>query len=317
MLKLLAAIGLLLAGTQGVWAQAYPERAVRIVTADAGGGADFVARVLAQAISAGLGQPVVVENRPGAGGAIAFETVARAAADGHTLLLFSNGMWTLPLLQKVTYDPVKDFAPVSLLDSVPNVIAAHPSLPVKSVRDLIALAKARPGHLNWSAGSHGSTPHIAGELFKSMTRIDVVRISYKGTAPALLDLLAGTTQFMFPNAGAITQHMKSGRLRVLAIATAQRSVLLPELPTVAEAGVPGFVADTSHNLFAPAATPPFIIARLNDHIVRGLGKPDVRERLLRNGMEPIASTPEQLAATMQVEMTRIAKVIREAGIRAD
>jgi len=236
-------------------AQDYPAKPIRIVTAEVGGGADFIARVVAAALPAGLGQQVIVENRPGAGGAIAFETVAKAAPDGYTLLLFSNGMWTLPLLQKVNYDPVKDFAAVTMVDTVPNLLVVHPSLPARNVKDLIALAKAKPGQMNWGAGSNGSTPHIAGELFRSMTHIDVVRIAYKGTAPALIDLIAGTTQFMFPNAGAVTPHLKSGRLTALAVTTAQPSGLYPGLPTVSAAGVPGYVADTTHSVFAPAATP--------------------------------------------------------------
>jgi tripartite-type tricarboxylate transporter receptor subunit TctC len=288
-----------------------------VVTAEVGDGADFVARVVAQALPAGLGQQVIVDNRPGAGGAIAFETVARAAPDGYTLLLFSNGMWTLPLLQKVNYDPVKDFAPVSLVDSVPNLIVVHPSLPVKTVKDLIALAKAKPGQMNWGAGSNGSTPHLAGELFKSMTGIDVVRIAYKGTAPALIDLLAGSTQFMFPNAGAVTPFLKSGKLKALAVTTARPSTLFPDLPTVASAGVPGYEADTTHSIFAPAATPRPVITRLNEEIVRALGTADVKEKLLRSGVDPVGTTPEQLAATVQSEMTKIGKVIKEAGIRTD
>lgn len=313
----MVSIGVMVPGAGPASGQAYPSKPIRIVTAEVGGGADFVARVVAQALPAGLGQQVIVENRGGAGGAIAFETVARAAPDGYTLLLFSNGMWTLPLLQKVNYDPVKDFAPVSMIDTVPNLLVVHPSLPVKTVKDLIALAKAKPGQMNWGAGSNGSTPHIAGELFKSMTNIDVVRISYKGTAPALIDLVAGATQLMFPNAGAVTQYLKSGRLKALAVTTAQPSTLYPELPTVSAAGVPGFVADTTHSVFAPAATPRPVVTRLNEEIVRALRTADVKDKLLKSGVEPIGSTPEQLAATVQTEMAKIGKVIKDAGIRTD
>ena len=313
----LLSVGMAFFGAHLVSAQNYPSKPVRIVTADVGGGADFVARVLAQALPAGLGQQVIVENRPGAGGAIAFEFVARAAPDGYTLLFFSNGMWTLPLLQKVNYDPVKDFAPVSLVDSVPNLLVVHPSLPVKTVQDLVSLAKSRPGQMNWGAGSNGSTPHLAGELFRSMTGIDVVRIAYKGTAPALIDLLGGSTQFMFPNAGGVTQYLKSGRLRALAVTTARPSSLFANLPTVASSGVPGYEADSTHSLFAPAATPRAVITRLNEETVRALGTAEVRERLLRNGVDPVGSTPEQLAATVQSEMSKIGKVIREVGIRTE
>ena len=310
-------VGVMVLGTGLACGQGtYPTRPIRIVTAEVGGGADFVARIVAQALGAGFGQQVIVENRGGAGGAIAFETVARAAPDGYTLLLFSNGMWTLPLLQKVSYDPVKDFAPVSMIDTVPNLLVVHPSLPVKTVKELIALAKSKPGQMNWGAGSHGSTPHIAGELFKSMTNIDVLRISYKGTGPALIDLVAGATQFMFPNAAAAAPHLKSGRLKPLAVTTVQPTALYPELPTVS-ASVPGYTADSTHNIFAPAATPRPVITRLNEEIVRVLRTADVKDRLLKNGMDPIGSTPEQLGATVKDEMAKIGKVIKDAGIRAD
>lgn len=307
----------LLLGAAPAAAQTYPLKTVRLVTADPGGGADFVARLIARGLAAGLGQHVIVDNRGGAGGAIAMETVARAQADGYTLLFFSNGMWTLPLLQNVNYDPVRDFAPISLVDKVPNLLVVHPSLPVRSAQDLIALAKARPGELNYAAGSNGSTPHLAGELFKSMAGVNIVRIAYKGTGAALVDLLSGQVQVMFPNAAAVTPHVKSGRLRALAVTSAQPTALLPELPTVAASGLPGYETETSHNLFAPAATPKPIIGRLNDEIVRTLKMPDIRERLVNNGVEPFGTTPEQLASKISSESARMRKLIKEAGIRAD
>ncbi|HKA45100.1 MAG TPA: tripartite tricarboxylate transporter substrate binding protein [Burkholderiales bacterium] len=309
--------GLFLLCAHKVSGQTYPIKAIRIVTADVGGGADFMARLLAQGMAGGVGQQVVVENRGGAGGAIAMEAVAKAPPDGYTLLLFSNGMWTLPFLQKVAYDPVKDFAPVSLVDRVPNLLVAHPSLPARTVPELIALARARPGQLNWAAGSNGSAPHIAGELFRSMARIDVVRIAYKGTGKALIDLVGGQVQYMFPNAAAVTPHVKSGRLKALAVTGAERSALFPELPTIAASGLPGYQADTSHGVFAPAGTSRYIIERLNDEIVRLLRQTDTRNRLLNNGVEPVGTTPEQLAAAMTSEMTKMGKVIKEAGIRTD
>jgi tripartite-type tricarboxylate transporter receptor subunit TctC len=296
--------------------QSYPAKPVRIVTAEAGGGADFIARVLALALTPALGQQVIVENRGGASGAIAMETVARAAPDGYTLLLFSNGMWTLPFLQKVPYDPVRDYAPVCLVDRIPNILVVHPSLPARSVKDLVSLAKARPGQLNYGAGSNGSTPHLAGEMFRLMAGIDVMRVSYRGTGPAMIDLVAGQLHYMFPNAAAATPHLKSGRLRALAVTSTESSPLLPDLPTVA-ATVPGYSAESSHNLFAPAATPRPIVAKLNEEIVRALQRPDVKERFLKGGAEPVGSTPEQLASTMGSEMVRVAKVIKATGIKVD
>jgi tripartite-type tricarboxylate transporter receptor subunit TctC len=311
------ASGMILLGADFVSGQTYPIKPIRMITADVGGGADFVARLLAQGITAGMGQQVVVENRGGAGGAIAMETVAKAPPDGYILLLFSNGMWTLPFLQKVAYDPVKDFAPVSLVDKVPNLLVVHPSLPVKTVKELIALAKARPGQLNWAAGSNGSAPHIAGELFRSMAGIQVVRIAYKGTGRALFDVVGGQVQYMFPNAAAVTPHVNSGRLKALAVTSAERSALFPALPTVAASGLPGYEADTSHSIFAPAGTSRSIINRLNEEIIRVLQQTDMRERFLNNGVEPVGTTPEQLVLTMTSEMAKMGKVIKEAGIRTD
>lgn len=307
----------MLLGASAVSAQTYPARPVRIVTADVGGGADLVARLLAQGLTAGLGQQVIVENRGGAGGAIAMEAVARSAPDGYVLLLFSNGMWTLPFLQKVAYDPVKDFAPVSLVDKVPNFLVVHPSLPVKNVKDLIALARIRPGELNYAAGSNGSSPHIAGELFRSMAGINVVRIAYKGTRAGIIDLLSGRVHYMFPNAAGVLPQVRAGRLKALAVTSAEPSVLFPELPTIAASGLPGYEAESSHSVFAPAGTPRTIVSLLNEEIVRVLRRADMKERLLNNGVEPIGTTPEQLSATITSEMAKMGKVIKEAGIRTD
>lgn len=297
-----------------VSAQHYPNKPIRLVTAAIGGGTDFVSRILAQGISGSLGQQVVVDNRPTA---IIGETVARAPADGYTLVLNGSSFWLAPLLQaKPSYDVPRDFAPISLVTTSPTLIVVHPSLPVRSVKELVALAKAKPGALDYGSSTLGSPTHLAAELFKSMTNVDIVRISYKGNGPALNALVAGEVQLMFSNAAAVDPHVKSGRLRALAVASTQPSELAPGLPTVAEA-VPGYDAASTYGLLAPAGTPAAIINRLNQEVVRFLKAPGAKERLLKAGVEAVGSSPEKLAETIRSDLVVWGKVIRDAKIRPD
>ena len=298
--------------------QDYPRRPIRVVTAEPGGGNDFGARVIVQAIGGGLGQPMIVDNRGGAGGLIAADIVAKATPDGHTLLFYANNVWIIPLLQsKVPFDAVRDFMPVSWVAKSTNVLVVHPSIPVKSVEDLIAYAKARPGVLNYGSGGNGSSTHLAVELFKSMAHVDIVRVTFKGNGPALNALFAGEVQMMIATAGTVTPHLNSGRLRGLAVTSPQPSPLAPGLPTIAAAGLPGYESLQIYSVFAPARVPTAIVKRLNEEIVRVLERQDVREKLLGNGMEPVGSTPQLLAETMKSEIVRIGKVIKDAGIRGN
>ena len=295
-------------------AQQYPVKPVRIVASEAGGGGDFVARTLAQGLAAAFGQPVVVENR--GGGVIAGDLVARSAPDGYTLLLYGNTFWLLPLMRsQVPYDPARDFLPVSLATRAPTVLVVHTSVPVKSVKELIALARARPGQLNYASAATGTSNHLAAELFKYMAKVDIVRVSYRGMASALSSVMSGQVQVMFTIGAGVTAQIHSGRLRALAVSSLEPSPLFPGLPTVASAGLPGFEVLARFGLFAPAATPPAIVARLNQEIVRFLHLPETRERLVSAGVEVVGSAPEALAAAIKDEIARMQNVIRSAGIR--
>jgi len=308
----LYAIGLVMSGTDYVAAQAYPAKPVRILTSTAGSGLDLMSRLVAQGLSERLGQPVIIDNR----GVIAIEVAAKAPPDGYTLLAFGPPLWVLPLLrQNVPWDPVRDFSPVTLGMNSPNMFVVHPSLPAKSIRDLIALAKARPGELNYAGGLPGSSSHLSGELFNAMAGIRIVRVSYKGTPAALNDLISGQVQVMIPNAAVGTPHMKSGRLRGLAVATAQPSPLLPGLPTVSASGLPGYESGTEFGFFAPAGTPAALIARLNEEMVRALNRPEVKEKLFHFGATVVGDAPAAFAATIKSEIAKWGKVIKLAGIR--
>jgi tripartite-type tricarboxylate transporter receptor subunit TctC len=294
-------------------AQQYPTKTVRIVASEAGGSGDFVSRLIAQGLTASFGHQVIVENR--GGGVIAGDVVAKAPPDGYTLLLYGNTLWLLPLMRKqVPYDPYRDFAPITLAARGVNVLVVHPSLPVKSVKDLIALARARPGQLNFSTAAPGTVNHLAAELLKSLAKINIVRVSYRGSASALTAVMGGEVQMTFGAAAPVRLHIQSGRVKALAVTTATRSPSYPDLPTIAEAGVPGFEAVSAHGVFAPAKTPEAIITRLNQEIVRVLQSPESKERFASIGVEPVGSTPGQLATSINEEVARMGKVIREAGI---
>jgi len=312
----------LLAAPCGVMAQAqpYPSKPIRyVVPFPAGGPLDLVARALGQALNRSWGQPVIVDNRPGAGGNIGAEAVAHAPADGYTILMgaVSTHAINVTLYSKLPYDPVKDFAPVTLITSVPNVLVVHPAVPARTVGELIAAAKARPGQLNFASGSTGSAGHLAGELFKVMAGVDMTHIPYKGAAPAVVDLLAGHVSLMFDNLASALPHVKAGRGRALAVTTLKRSPFLPGLPTVSESGLRGFDIGTWFGVFAPAGTPPEIVTRLNGEIARILVTPDMRERLATLGAEPMPGEPAALASFVKSEIAKYAQVIRSSGAKVD
>jgi tripartite-type tricarboxylate transporter receptor subunit TctC len=298
-------------------AQTFPAKTIRIVTNEPGAGLDFSARLIAQGLAARLKQAVIVDNRGGAGGIIAGELVAKSPPDGYTLLFYSNGLWTVPLLQKAPFDPLRDFAPVTLALTSPSILVAHPSLPVKSVKELLALAKARPGELNYASGGNGAPTHLAAELFKLMAHVDLVHLPYKGSGPALNALLGGEAHLMFTVANGGLPHVKSGRLRALAVTSAQPSALLPGLPTIAAAGVAGYEAVTMQALFAPARTPEPIIQLLNQETLQVLRTPEVREKFFNGASEVVGSTPDQLRAAVAADMGKLEKVIKAAGIVAN
>ena len=308
-------VAMLVLGASVVSGQNYPNRTIRIVTAEPGGFIDFASRLIAPVLTRSLGQPVIVENRSTI---IATETVAKASPDGYTLLVAGSTTWILPYMRDhVPWDPVRDFSPITLLGGSPIVLAVHPSVPVKSVTELIALARSRPGELNYVVGSNGTPAHLAAELFKTMAGINMVLIPYKGLGAAITALLSNEVQLGFASAGAVASHFKSGRLRVLAVTSAQPSELLPGLPTVAASGLLGYEAGTLFAMFAPAKTPAAIINRLNQETVRFLKTPEAKERFLNSGVEVVGSTPGQLAVAFKSDMAKMGKVIKDAGIRAE
>ncbi len=301
-------------------AQTFPERPVRFVVGfTPGGPSDILARALGQKLAERFGQQVIVENRPGAGGNIAAELVARSAADGYTWLLGNNSILATnqSLYQKLGYDPVADFAPVALVAIQPNILVVNPGVAATSVKELIALAKSRPGELNYASSGSGAAAHLAGELFKAMTGVQMQHIPYKGAQPALTDVIAGQAQLMFATSASVIPYIKAGRLRALAVTTSKRSPSVPDLPTVAEAGVPGFEAITWHGVVVPSATSPALVERLNRDIVAVLRLPDLRERLESLGAEINTGTPRDFADYIAREIPKWAKVVRDSGARAE
>ncbi len=300
-------------GAVSARAQDFPNKPVRIVTGGAGGGLDIAARQLAQGISGGLGQPVIVENRPTN---VIAEVGAKAPPDGYTTLVHSAGLWLFPFMANVNYDAVRDFAPITLLLRLTNVLVVHPSLPVKSVKELIALAKARPGELNFAHGGAGVSSHLAGELFKHMAGVNIVPIAFGSTTQGseTTALLSGEVQMTFGGAG-VAEYIKSGRLRALAVTSLKPSPLHPNLPTIA-ATVPGYASGSTYGFFAPSRTPDAAIKRLNQEAVRFLNTAEAKERFLRSGLETVGSSPEEFAAAIKAEMASMGKVIKDAGIRA-
>ncbi len=308
---------LLAAGPAG--AQAYPSKPIRwVVPFPTSGATDILTRTIAQKLSEALGKPVIVDNKPGAGGALGSDIVAKAAPDGYTLLMATTSTHSIgPALQKLPYDAQRDFAAISEVADATNVLIVSPQLGVNSVKELIALAKAKPGQLNFSSSGTGAIPHLSGERFKSMTGTDIQHIPYKGTALAIPDIINGQIAMMFDSIVSVMPHIRSGKVKALAISSQKRSALLPELPTMTEAGVPGYVSDTYFGVFAPAGTPHEIIARLNAELVKIVHAADTKERLLKLGAEPVGSTPEQLAALVKSENAKWAKVIKDAGVKVE
>ena len=314
MVAMVFLVDMMVLGAGVVCSQDYPNRPIRIISNEPGGSNDFSARFIAQGITGPLGQTVIVENRPSRliGG-----IASKALPDGYTLVVTSSSLWQRPLLREVDYDPVKDFSPVALVSRAPNLLVVHPSMPANSVKELIALAKAKPGALSYPSGGPGSTQHLTTELFRSMAGgINIVHIPYKGGAGPINGLMGGEVQLSFESTTSVVPYVKSNRLRALAVTSVQSSALMPGLPTVA-ASLPGFEATSMTAMFAPTKTPVAIISRLNRETVRVLETADAKEKYLNLGAETVGSSPAELAATMKSEMGRMGKVIKDAGIRAE
>ena len=304
------------AAAQGA-AEPYPARPVRVVVGLAPGGAtDIQTRLFAQKLSESFNRPFVVENRTGAGGTVAYAQVAKSPPDGYTLLGVAGGYTITPAVySKLPYDPVRDLAPISLVVQAPFLLLTHPSLPVTTVKELLALARAKPGMLDCASAGHGTSTHMAFELLRTLAGVEITHVPYKGTGQALVDAMAGQVHMLFGNVLSSLTHVRAGRLRALGVTTARRSTVLPDLPTIAESGVPGYENSTWHGWLAPAGTPPAILNRLNAELVKSTRAPDVVERLAPDGGEPVGSTPEQFARYIIADMARWSKLVKETGIR--
>lgn len=315
---LLAALALA-CGAPDAFAQAYPSKPIRIVVGfTPGGGVDINARLLAPKLTEYFAQQVIVENRPGAGTNIANELVARAAPDGYTLLINTAAIViNMSLYKKVAYDAVRDFAPLSMFSVAPNILVVHASVPVKGVKELVALAKSRPGMLNYSSAGAGTTQHLAGELFNLRVGTKIVHVPYKGSAPSLTALISGEVDLTYANIPAISAHVKSGRLRPLANLGPKRSDQLPQVPTMKEAGVAGVEVVVWYGLFAPAATPREIVGKLAEAIARAARSPDIKQRLIDLGAEPVGNTPEEFGKLVREELARWSEVVKVSGARVD
>jgi len=301
-------------------AQTYPAKPIRIVVPfPAGGIADLFGRVIGQKFSEAWGQPAVVENRPGAGGNIGAEIVAKSLPDGYTLVMGSIGTHSVnvSLFSKLGYDPIRDFAPVSLVMEAEGLLVLHPSVPVKTVKELIALAKARPGQLSYASAGNGTAGHLSGELFKSMAKVDMVHVPYKGNVPAIIDLIAGQTSLLFATMPTVLPQVQAGRLKALAVTSSARSPAAPQLPTIAEAALPGYSVTNWIGLFAPAGTPRDIVNKLNSETLRIMQAPDIQKRLVNEGAKFTPMTPDEYAEFVKAEIAKWAKVVKEAGIRVD
>ena len=311
--------GLLLALSLNAYSQEWPSRPIRLILPfPPGGGTDILGRLIAERLSVSLGQPVVTENRGGAGGNVGAEAAARSAPDGYTIVLVAPSLAISPTLySKINYDPVKDFAPVSLVATVPNVMITQPSIPAENLQEFIAFAKTKPGALNFGSGGAGTSNHLAGELFNIVAGTKLVHIPYKGVNLAMQDVLSGNVHLVFIGIPAATPHIKAGKLRALALVAPQRSSALPDVPTVAEAGLKDFEVTTWYGVLAPAGTPRPIVMRLNSELVKIMHSPELKEKLAASGTEPLTSTPEEFAAYIKREMTKWGDVIRKSGAKAD
>ena len=305
-----AVLGAGLMSSTAALAQAYPSKPVTIVVPFAAGGTtDILARIIGQALTTELGQSVIVDNRAGAGGNIGGALAAKAAADGHTLFMGTVGTHAInaALYKKMPFDPIKDFAPLTRVANVPNLLVANPAQPYKTVKELIAYAKANPGKVNFGSSGNGSSIHLSGELFKSLAKVDMVHVPYKGSAPAVTDLLGNQIGIMFDNMPSAIQHVRSGKLVPIAVTTAKRSPELPNVPTIAEAGVPGYEATSWFGMFAPAGTPAPVLAKLNTALVKVLNQAEVKKKINEQGAETTSETPEQFAAFIQAESVKWGK----------
>ena len=318
------AAGVTFSGTSGAQtpspAQGYPAKAVRlIVPFPPGGGTDFVARTIQPRLAEALGQQILIDNRPGATGIVGTELGAKAPPDGYTLTMATGATISanMALFPKLPYDPPKDFVPVTRVASQPNLLAVHPTVPAKTVRELIAIAKSRPGQLNYATSGSGSSHHLSGELLKSMAGINIVHVPYKGTGPAITDAVGGHVEVIFSGIAAIMPQVKSGRLRALGLTQAQRSPILPNVPTIAESGLPGYEITSWHGVLAPTGTPQNVVVRVREAVVKALESAEVRERFSSQGAEPVGSTPQAFAKFLQADIVKIAKLIKGAGIKPD
>lgn len=300
-------------------AQSWPTGPVRIVVPfPAGGGVDTTGRLIGQRLADALGKPFVIDNRPGANGMIGSEIVAKSPKDGYTLMVNGANFVTTPsLYSKVTYDPIRDYDPISLLSLAPNVLVVHPSLPAKSVKELIALAKARPGQVNFAGSGSGSTPHLAAELFNTLANVKMVHVPYRGTGPAIVGLMSGEASVMFMPTTNAVQLVKAGKLRGLAVTSSTRLSVLPQLPTVAESGLKGYESSQWYGMLAPAGTPAEILNVLNAHLVKIMQAPDMKQRMTDSGNVAVGSTRDAFAAHLKTEFDKWAKVIRQSGARVD
>jgi tripartite-type tricarboxylate transporter receptor subunit TctC len=302
---------------QAALAQSFPGKPIRmIIPFAAGGGVDTTARLLGGKMGESMGQQILMENRAGAGGNIATEAVAKAAPDGYTLLITTNGHTIQPSLTKVSWDPIRDFAPISLVVVYSNVLVVHPAVPAKSVKELIAHAKANPGKLNYGSTGSGGPQNLAVELFKSMAGLNILHVPYKGNAPMTTALLAGDIHMVMDTLTSPLSHIKAGKLRALAV-TGRRSQVFPDLPSIAEAGLPGFEYEGLTGILAPAGTPAAVIERLHAEVVKGMALPEVRNRLVSLGYEPVAGTPAQFATRISADVVKFAKIIKDANIKAE
>jgi tripartite-type tricarboxylate transporter receptor subunit TctC len=300
-------------------AQAYPSGPVRVIVPfPPGGGVDSMGRLVSQKLSESFGRQFIVDNRGGANGMIGSEAVAKSAKDGHTLLINGANFVTTPILfTQVSYDPIKDFDPVSLMALGPNVLVVHPSLPVKSVKELIALARAKPGHVQFAGSGSGSTPHLAGELFNTMAKVDMVHVPYRGSGPAMIGLLSGEASIMFLPAINAGPHLKTGRLRALAVTSRERLPAMPELPTISESGLKGYESSQWYGVLAPIGTPADILNLLNAHVAKIMQAPDMKQRLTAEGLVTVGSTRDQFATHIKAEAAKWAKVIKASGAKVD
>ena len=298
----------------------YPSKPIRMIVPSApGSGPDIMARAIGQKLTEALGQAIIIDDKPGAGGIIGSEAAAKAPPDGYTLIMSNAGAHTVNpgLYSKLPYDPLKDFAPVTLVALAPNILIVHPTLPVRNVKELIALAKAKPGELTFGSGGNGSTAHLSGEMFKTMAGINIVHIPFKGSPAAVIGVIAGQIALAIPNIPPALPHVRSGKLKALAVTTAKRAAGVPDLPTVAESGLPGYEATAWFGVLAPAATPPQIIARLNAVIVKIAHAREMQERLTAEGADAVGNTPEQFAQIIRNDIAKWAKIVKASGARAD